>query len=296
MGNNGKSVRPCPACGSKVRIELGTKNGFDMFACGGCSSLYTGHVPQAEQAEDYDTYYSESNLSVPDFIRERLREIIGGFSQYRESNRLLDIGFGAGTMLETAGELKWNVYGLEISKPAAEQAKKRGFDIFHGSLNEAKYPDHYFDVITSSEILEHLPDPNGDLREVARILRPGGLFWATTPSAKSLSFRVMKLGWSVLAPPEHIQLYSKKGVTTMLKNAGFIDIRLKTAGLNPMEFVDYFRNCTGTAVSFDRVRTGYNLNESLTRSPARKLLRRGLNGTLNLFALGDSLKIFARTR
>jgi SAM-dependent methyltransferase len=254
-------------------------------------------VPAAGQSEDYDAYYSESNLSVPEFIRARLREIIDGFGPYRRSNRLLDIGFGAGTMLETAREMKWDVAGLEVSKPAVDYARKQGFEVFRGSLSEANYPDGHFDVVTSSEILEHLPDPNGDLREIARILRPGGLLWATTPSATGLSFRLMKLNWTVLSPPEHIQLYSKNGVRLMLRKAGFAAVRLRTAGLNPMEIVNHFRNGNKPAATgFDRVEAAYQLNESLTRSPARKLLKKGLNASLNIFGLGDSLKIYARTR
>lgn len=296
MGNDLENVRPCPACGGSDRKRLGAKNGFEMFACTACASLYSGHVPTDEDTEDYDAYYTEANLSVPDFIRERLREIIGEFSRYRESNRLLDIGFGAGTMLETARELNWNAFGLEVSKPAVEQARKRGFEVFHGGLCDAKYPDNYFDVVTLSEILEHLPDPNGDLREIVRILRPGGILWATTPSATSLSFLLMRLDWSMLSPPEHIQLYSKKGVRLMLESAGFTNVKLRTAGLNPAEIVNHFKRDDNIAGPFNRVETAYQLNESLTRSPARKLLKNGLNASLNILGLGDSLKINARTK
>ena len=78
--------------------------------------------------------------------------------------------------------------------------------MWHGTLKDAGFDDGQFDVITASEILEHLDDPLGELTEIARILRPGGLLWATTPSARSLSFRVMKERWTVISPPEHTQL------------------------------------------------------------------------------------------
>jgi SAM-dependent methyltransferase len=291
-----KGLRPCPACSSIARKRIGSKNGFEILACAKCSTLYTGHVPVSHETENYDEYYSESNLTVPDFIRERLNEIIGEFSTYRETNRLLDIGFGAGTILEVASNLQWEAFGLEVSKLAVEQARKRGFEVFHGSLTDARYPDHYFDVITSSEILEHLPDPNADLREIARILKPGGMFWATTPSARGLSFRLLKLNWSVLSPPEHIQLYSTKGVLLMLKNAGFSNVKLKTFGLNPIEIFNHFRPKSGTDESFDRVGTAYQLNEGLTKSAMRKLVKNALNNSLNLLQIGDSLKIYAQTK
>ena len=294
MENN--TIRQCPACGGTARKSIGSKNGFEIFACSNCSTLYTSRVPIADESQDYDEYYSESNLSVPDFIRERVNEIIIDFSKYRDTNRLLDIGFGAGTILEVASKLQWNVFGLEVSKPAADHGRKLGFEVFHGNLIEARYPDHYFDVITSSEILEHLPDPNADLREIARILRPGGMFWATTPSARGLSSRVMKIDWSVLWPPEHMQLYSKKGVCLMLKNAGFSVIKVKTFGINPMEIADYVLPKTNKEESFDRVQTGYQLNEGFSKSPMRKRVQSILNHLLNLMQIGDSLKIYAQTK
>jgi SAM-dependent methyltransferase len=285
--------RVCPACGSADRTTKGQKNGFDILVCRFCRSIYTGHVPAAEQAEDYDGYYGEANLAVPAFIQERLGEILASFAKYRKLNRLLDIGFGAGTLLEIASLQKWQPYGLEVSKPAIEQARSRGFEVFHGSLSDAPFPANHFDVITASEILEHLPDPVSDLAKIATILRPGGLFWATTPSAKSLSFRILKLDWSILSPPEHIQLYSADGAMIMLKNAGFSSVKFRTLGLNPLELLNYIRNGRQPNKGFDRVQTGYKLNESLTNSRFRKKVKAALNLGLDKMRIGDSLKIFA---
>ena len=132
---NMEAKRPCPACSSSKRESRGSKNGFEVLVCGDCLSIYTGHVPKFDEVENYDEYYSESNLTVPDFLQERLNEIIKDFSSYRQMNRLLDIGFGAGTILEVASKQQWSTFGVEVSKPAVEQARGRGFEVFHGSLS-----------------------------------------------------------------------------------------------------------------------------------------------------------------
>jgi len=291
-----KDPRECPACNSRERRLIGEKNGFEIFVCADCSTLYTGHVPAADETENYDEYYSESNLTVPEFVRTRVSEIVSGFSKYRRTGNFLDIGFGAGTVLDIASEQGWKVSGLEVSKPAVDRARMRGFDVFHGGLSDAGYAAGQFDVITSSEILEHLPDPIGDLKEIARILRPGGLFWATTPSARSLSFRLLKLEWSVLSPPEHIQLYSRRGASLMLESAGFSSVKFKTFGINSAEISDHYRSRKGDNQPFNRVEAAYKLNESLTRSPIRKLVKGGLNEALSVLGIGDSLKIYAKTK
>ncbi len=263
--------------------------------CSGCSSIFTSRLPAADEVEDYDAYYSEANLTAPDFIAVRLRQILGNFTPFRSSNRLLDIGFGSGAILTEAQNQGWKVSGTEVSAPAFEQAKARGFQVWHGTLRDARFDDGYFDVITASEILEHLDDPLGELTEIARILRPGGLLWATTPSARSLSFRLMKESWTIISPPEHTQLYSKRGARLMLEKAGFSSISISTLGLNPAEIVNHFRarRLSGEE-RFDRVATGYELNERMTVSPAGKLVKQTANVFLNALQMGDSLKIFAQ--
>jgi len=110
-------------------------------------------------------------------IVERIEEEIVESLGYRAHNRLLDVGFGAGSYLSAASKAGWNASGIEVSKPAFEQARKAGLDVFCGQLLEAHYPENYFDVVLAVEVLEHLPRPRELVREISRILRPCGLFW-----------------------------------------------------------------------------------------------------------------------
>ena len=104
----------------------------------------------------------------------------------------------------------------------------------------------------------------------------------------------MKEKWTIISPPEHTQLYSKAGAAMMLTKAGFDNLKLLTTALNPAEIVNYYRSPKKSAENFNRVGKGYELNEQLTKSPFRKRIKGGLNLVLNLFQLGDSLKIFAQ--
>lgn len=291
---NEEPKRPCPACSVTDSNIVGDKSGFQILVCKSCKSLYTSRLPSGSEVEDYDEYYGAENLSVPKFIHRRAEQIVGSFASYRSLNRILDVGFGSGTILDAARKLNWEAWGQEVSKPAAELARMRGFDVFHGELEDAKFPDEHFDVATASEIIEHLPDPQKTLREIARILRPGGLLWATTPSARSLSYRLMKESWTILSPPEHTQLYSKKGIGLILRQTGFTDINIQTVGLNPSELISYYRAGRMTPHEFDRVSTSYELNEKMTSSTTGKIIKSFANVVLNALQLGDSLKIFAR--
>src|SRR5687768_658218 len=104
-----KKQRGCPACQSLRRIELGEKNDFLMLSCKNCRSIYSSYLPIGEEAKDYDDYYTEENLLVPDFIQKRNEEIIKDFAPYFSSGRLLDIGFGSAIMMRVAREKGWQV-------------------------------------------------------------------------------------------------------------------------------------------------------------------------------------------
>ncbi len=290
--------RACVACGSAKSRPLGVKNEFDVVQCLECDSVYTPYSPWYTSAFFYTAFYlNEDELSPPAFVNERLEEITAEFSPYRQNNRLLDIGCGAGNLLQAARKNGWNAQGLDVSAGAVKHVRGLGFEVFEGELTDAAFPDQHFDVVTAAELLEHLFDPRPLLQEVARILRPGGLFWTTTPHARGLSGRLLGLNWRCVWPPEHLQLFSLSGLRKLLRDAGFRQLRIMTTGGNPIEIF----HAMGAAKSapktvdqhFDRVTTSYQLNESMMKSRSRRALKNTVNGFLNLSRLGDSLKVFA---
>src|SRR5690606_4009084 len=161
--SNTENSRSCPACQNNFTEFIGKKNDYLLMRCKKCSTLLTDRLPSFEEARNYNEYYTSSNLTVPSFIFERLREILLPLEKHRQNDRLLDVGFGAGTLLAAAIENGWDAYGVEVSRPAYEQARGRGYQVSLGYLSEVGYPDNYFDVITASEIIEHLSDPVEDL-------------------------------------------------------------------------------------------------------------------------------------
>lgn len=293
-----KTQRACVACGSTNARPLGLKNQFDVVSCAECDSVYTPYSPWYSSASFYSGFYlSEEELSPPEFVNTRLEEITGEFSRFRKNNRLLDIGCGAGNLLAAARKNGWDGQGLDVSPSAVKHVRGLGFEVYEGELQDAAFPSQQFDVVTAAELLEHLIDPRPLLQEVARILRPGGMFWTTTPHARGLSGRMLGLKWRCIWPPEHLQLFSIRGLTKLLRDAGFSQLRIDTTGGNPIEIfhaMGAVKDAPKTVDQhFDRVTTSYRLNESLMKSRSRRVLKNTVNSFLNLSRLGDSLKVFA---
>lgn len=293
-----KTQRVCVACGSAKARLLGVKNEFDLVTCLECDSIYTPYTPWYSSADFYSGYYlNEDELSPPPHVNTRLEEITAEFAPYRGNNRLLDVGCGAGNLLQAARKHGWDARGLDVSPGAVKHVRGLGFEVFEGELSRAEFPAQHFDVITAAELVEHLVNPQTLLQEVARILRPGGLFWLTTPHARGLSGRLLGMNWTCVWPPEHLQLFSVRGLKKLLREAGFRQLAIRTTGGNPIEIFHAMGGAKSAPkiddVIFDRVTTSYRLNESMTKSRSRKVLKNTVNGLLNLSRLGDSLKVFA---
>jgi 2-polyprenyl-3-methyl-5-hydroxy-6-metoxy-1,4-benzoquinol methylase len=295
------SARKCPACSGDGK-PVGYKEGISVLACRRCKSLYSADSPQPSARWDYDAIYTtEETTVIPDFINDQVTRIVSGFVPFRQSNHLLDLGFGSAAFMRAAAKDGWEISGVEVSYSAIEHARQLGFqNIFRGDLTAAGYASGRFDVVVASEVLEHVSDPRLLLAEVARVLRPGGLLWASTPHACGLSFRLLRLDWSVVSPLEHLQLFSRAGMKTLLTMIGFSEVHLATHGFNPYEVLHArrLRSRRHTHVhheltAFDRVATSRSLNEKLMRTPIRRTCKQLINATLSASKLGDRLKIWA---
>jgi SAM-dependent methyltransferase len=292
-----KIVRPCPACEETASRSLGIKNELEIVCCRRCATYYTPYSPWYTSEYYYHIFYAPGLFSEPEFVNQRAEEITAGFSKYRKTNRFLDIGCGAGTLLRAARVNGWQTQGVEVSVTAATRLREMGFEVFHGEIQQARYAEGSFDVITAAELLEHLAEPIIVVKEVARILRKGGLFWTTTPHGRGISARLLGLKWSLHSPPEHLQLFSTTGLKILWERAGFRDITIRTEGTNPLEILRAFKSQKKLAetpfTNHDRVAQAQNLNQTLTKNRFRRSIKQVVNGCLNLTRMGDSLKVFS---
>jgi SAM-dependent methyltransferase len=259
--------------------------------CRECGSLYAATARTAGSRE-YESYYHDANLEVPPVVHRRLAKIVDGFGRFRETNRWLDVGCGAGALLDAAAKAGWEAEGTEVASAAVERLAARGRTVFAGDLEELRLPEGGYDVVSLVEVLEHLPDPLSVVRRTAVLLRPGGVAYVTTPHARGMSARALGLRWSLVAPPEHLQLFSRRGLRALFSRAGLMVDRCRTEGLNPYELRAALL-CQQAATGLQRVEASYQLNTALHSRRGGLLARGAVNAALNATRLGDSLKCAA---
>jgi len=96
--------------------------------------------------------------------------------------RILDAGCGSGrNMVDLAGV--GTVTGLELADASVAKARSRGVgEVVQGTLDALPFEAASFDLAVSLDVIEHLEDDRGALRELRRVVRPGGLLLVTVPA------------------------------------------------------------------------------------------------------------------
>lgn len=187
----------CPLCKGRRLDDYLESNGRSIVQCKNCGLLFVNPRPgQAAIRKLFLNEYIESEERVSehftDWRHDSLKREAALVQELLPAGgRLLDLGTASGAFLGFfCGQDHWHVEGIEPSAYAARSASERyGVPVHPGFLQDRQYPDNSFDVVTSLDAFMFHPQPQEDLAEIARILRPGGLLAVEIPG---LRFRLLK--------------------------------------------------------------------------------------------------------
>lgn len=135
--------------------------------------------------------------------------------------RVLDMGCGSGQAVAALGRKGWEAQGVDVDPAAVACAQTAGLRVQQADVTSCPFADGTLDAVTSSHLIEHIPDPALLLSESRRLLRPGGLSVIVTPNADSWLHRKYGADWFGLDPPRHLQLFRREVLTSLVENAGF---------------------------------------------------------------------------
>jgi len=113
---------------------------------------------------------------------EILMDCIAHIVPRRNDLSILDAGCGPGNMLDRLSS-RGTVTGSDYSLPALSFCRSRGYErITLSRLDTLALQSDAFDLVTAIDVLEHIPDDAAGLREIHRVLRPGGIVVVTVPA------------------------------------------------------------------------------------------------------------------
>jgi SAM-dependent methyltransferase len=212
---------------------------FQLVRCDACGLIYQNPRPPFAAIGRYypDHYGSYSSVEAGLRARPGLLGMIIRRGQAkrcrmlsralperpRQPRRLLDIGCASGLFLEAMQRYAgWQVEGVELNATAAHATSARlGVPVFAGPFEAARFPDATFDAVTMWDVLEHLHDPAAGLREIRRILRPGGALFVRVPNANSYVAKLCGRYWVGYDLPRHMTVFGPQTLLRMLGEAGF---------------------------------------------------------------------------
>jgi len=260
----------CPVCGSDRRTSVTKQNELQVVGCERCGQRFVWPVPsQVVLDAIYDRNYYRGGCGSVGFSdydalgharRRMFSHHLDRIERVRRPGRVLDVGCATGDFLLVARDRGWDPLGVDPS-PAREQAAAASLPIVGHTIHDAQVAPHSLDLVTFWDVLEHVPDPVGDLRRAAELLLPDGLIAATVPNAGGAVARLSGRRWfGYKVAGEHLQFFTAETLTGAFVAAGF-DLQVRR---------DVTWSCTVGFV-VDRA--------ALYLGPAGRLLKRVLSDT-----------------
>lgn len=268
----------CLVCESKELNPLPNYEIKGLIKCQKCGFIYMEQIPSIEDLDShYKTYsYSDHQYLSPLTI-ESYNILLNEFEKYRNTNKLLDVGCGRGYFLKEAKKRGWEVFGTEYSEKAVEICTNEGINMKIGKLSPNLFEIGDFDIITSFEVLEHINNPNEELRNINALLRNGGLFYCTTPNFNSLLRYYLKSDYNIITYPEHLSYYVKSTLNKMLTQNGFKNIKFLSTGIS------ITRLKTSKKLSNEKIIEEKNSDEILRQNISKKWYLKIAKDLTNLF-------------
>lgn len=224
----------CPACDALARSPFYRQQGWELFTCGACGLVYLDPMPtEASLAAMYHDAYNGAETGYFAKPRTKLRRSLTRLRIIRRfagavGVKFLDIGCNGGFMVEAARRSGFTAWGIEPDSVSLDYARKHfpANHYFHGLIADFAPQDKdgapiRFDVAYCSEVIEHVPRPQAFLRDIYRLLTPGGILYLTTPDISHWRRPRLITQWDGFCPPSHCLYFSPENLIAMAKRCGF---------------------------------------------------------------------------
>jgi 2-polyprenyl-3-methyl-5-hydroxy-6-metoxy-1,4-benzoquinol methylase len=214
----------CPLCNSSNIKFLFNKQSSPHYRCE-CGFVFA--TPQSNanlqnELKDFEPAYL-NYLSDQLQDKKNHEALLKKLSKYKsiEGCRILDVGCGSGKLVRYCRSKGLDAFGLEPSTALFDEFLKNESFFFNGDVADFIYknPGVKFDFIIAADVLEHVAEPVHFMRDIARLLSPGGILFISTPDVNSLFARAAGKRWHYYNR-YHLSLFSPQTLERLGEGSG----------------------------------------------------------------------------
>ena len=197
-------------------------------------------IPQ--QKGYYDKYWAEGQAGYSGdqqgYAANFRRWMRSELSDLSLASAILEVGCGDASFTKSLAQHSSRVTAIDISEhQIAKNAAAHPQIAFvqHDVANRFPFAPESFDAIWCSEVLEHLFDPGFALREMHRVLKPGGRLLVTVPHhglCKNVLIALFRWDEHFTPSNPHIRFFTRNTLTRLAAESGFRKIQTRTCGMN----------------------------------------------------------------
>jgi len=232
------SLLKCPICENKRLRPWGERNGYLLYHCLSCTHKFADLKNQEMLSKDPDRFREEFTHGLMSSDEQYYNHLASGekvgmatatttehiLDICRENGvgtpgSWLDIGCGSGYLLSQVKNTGFVSFGIEPGGWGQIAAAKKNLSIVQGFLNADTFSQH-FDVVSATDVVEHLPNPVEFFRLMSDYLMSDGYIIFSIPFADSIEAKLRGVNWNMVEPPTHSQFFSMRSLELALRLAG----------------------------------------------------------------------------
>ena len=213
MAHNGFSIVRCRACRFMFAI---LPAGFDLVAIYADDAYWNG---------GHEYGYSDYEQAWRDARRLSLARL-DRLHHLMPPGKMLEIGCAAGYFLREAQSRGWQAFGVELSPMMRKRSVELvGCPVF-ASLGEATAGTQRFDCVTMFEVIEHVTEPLGFMRQVRAAMTPGAMLMLSTPNFDAPEALRNPYSYHWFSPPAHVSYFTPATLRDCIEQAGFEAVQI----------------------------------------------------------------------
>jgi 2-polyprenyl-3-methyl-5-hydroxy-6-metoxy-1,4-benzoquinol methylase len=229
---------PCPVCANKAShrwypaeiagseqvsfsytFSPAHSKTFQVMRCDSCTHAFCAPIP-SDIARHYQDVVDDEYLRHAHSRTISATWLLSALKRYHSPGRLLDVGCATGDFLLAARETGYSAEGIELSNWSSRIARERGL-IIHQEYLDAFAPRHRgeYDFVTLWGVIEHFAHPRREIRNIATLLRPGGILALWTGDVDSVTSRLLGRRWWYWQG-QHIQYFTHRSLARLVTEGG----------------------------------------------------------------------------